>query len=54
MAYLLHYGRDRLGGGTDPVGQDRFFADVSSVTDYSSIADRPSVTTRTKWSSRCR
>jgi hypothetical protein len=34
MAFLLHYGRDRLGGGTEPVSQETFFKDVSSVTDY--------------------
>jgi hypothetical protein len=50
MAYLLHYGRDRLGGGTDPVGQDRFFADVSSVTDYGSDVARSSP--RARWRRR--
>jgi hypothetical protein len=34
MAYLLHYGRDLLGGAAAPVGTDTFFKDVSSVTDY--------------------
>jgi F5/8 type C domain len=34
MAYLLHYGRDQLGGGATPVGTGTFFKDVSSVTDY--------------------
>jgi hypothetical protein len=34
MAYLLHYGRDHVGGEADPVGTDTFFKDVSSVTDY--------------------
>jgi hypothetical protein len=34
MAYLLHYGRDGLGGAATPVSTDTFFKDVSSVTDY--------------------
>ncbi|MFB9837017.1 hypothetical protein [Actinoallomurus acaciae] len=34
MAYLLRYGRDRLGGGAEPVGTGTFFKDVGSVTNH--------------------